>query len=686
MTPQAPLSYRPDIQGLRAIAIGLVVLAHFDVPQFQGGFVGVDVFFVLSGFLITGLLLKEYETTGSIHLVNFIGRRLRRLLPALLAMMVVVIAAADALLTNYEVEQQVTSATYAATWTSNLFFAFTTFDYFAASRAEDLFLHTWSLSLDEQFYVISPLTQLIFLKLTQAVTASAELRSKTLVFFGVLIVGSLVLSNYWSANHPLWSFYLMPSRIWQFALGGVVFVVTDQARDAAAARAPATAALLFDLLRVFGLALIVGSAMLLDSNRTYPGLWAILPSLGCAAVLAAGRPATQTATSRMLTFTPLVWLGDRSYSLYLWHWPALLLGSTYFVGGGMSNTIAMAAIALALAMCSYRWVEFPFWKGRFRRAAPLKTIYGSMFAILLVGGGAWNYQEAIRIDPERLAETSRARADLPVLYAQGCDLETDVTDLMPCVSGNADSRNIAVLLGDSIGVQWHSALATLYASPDWQLITLTKSACPMVDEDFFYARIGATFRACTEWRNKALAYISELEPAVVFIGSSSGYEFTPEQWINGSTRVLSTLTAAADDVVIIPGTPSLSFNGPSCLERHGISQGPGNASPKRCMEMPADRSFESVAAHLAEAVSRYDNASLMDLNDLVCPEGLCTARNVEDIVVFRDNGHVTDSFARSLIPVIAERLASVLPGIPLSRDDVEAAPGVSVSFIEPGSP
>ena len=170
------------------------------------------------------------------------------LLLSMIFMLVAVIAAADALLTNYEVEQQITSAAYVATWTSNIYFAVTTFDYFAASRADDLFRHTWSLSLEEQFYIIWPLTLLLFLKSVRSVAGSDELRSKILVLFGVLIAGSLVLSNYWSAHHPLWSFYLMPSRIWQFALGGVVFVISERRRGVTNTRATTTPSVLLDLM------------------------------------------------------------------------------------------------------------------------------------------------------------------------------------------------------------------------------------------------------------------------------------------------------------------------------------------------------------------------------------------------------------------------------------------------------
>ena len=167
MTSVFKLSYRPDIQGLRAVAILLVVLAHAGIPAFSGGFVGVDVFFVLSGYLISGLLIQEYEANGNIRLVAFIGRRLKRLLPALLAMLCIVIVAASALLSAYQVEQQSASIVYAATWTSNIYFAVTTFDYFSTPQSQDLFLHTWSLGVEEQFYIFWPLLLLVSLAVMQ---------------------------------------------------------------------------------------------------------------------------------------------------------------------------------------------------------------------------------------------------------------------------------------------------------------------------------------------------------------------------------------------------------------------------------------------------------------------------------------------------------------------------------------
>ena len=198
MTQVTTLTFRPDLQGLRAVAIILVVLAHAGVTFLPGGFVGVDVFFVLSGYLITGLLIQEYIDTGRIELLPFMARRLKRLLPALFFMLCIVVTSSLVLLSNYEATQQTTSLKFAATWTSNLFFSLSTIDYFAELKSKDLFLHTWSLGVEEQFYLVWPVLILFaFTLLKQLQIGSANRRTQLLTILGVLFLASFGLSWYW---------------------------------------------------------------------------------------------------------------------------------------------------------------------------------------------------------------------------------------------------------------------------------------------------------------------------------------------------------------------------------------------------------------------------------------------------------------------------------------------------------
>lgn len=666
----ASLPYRADIQGLRAIAILLVVLAHAGVTVFSGGFVGVDLFFVLSGYLITGLLVREYETHKAIRLGAFFSRRLKRLLPSLLTVLCLVILLAPIVLTNYEVTKQSASASYAATWTSNLFFALSNLDYFAELQTRDLFLHTWSLGVEEQFYLLWPVLLLFTFKLLACRFSAASHLRYLLAVLGLLFAGSLALCWYWALAQPRWSFYLMPSRIWQFSLGAAVFV-SLHARSAEGDATPVLPRAWSLICGAVGLIMIVGSAVLLHPDLTYPGCWALVPSLGAAMVIAAGHGTASQGVAKVLGHPALVWVGDRSYSLYLWHWPVLTLGFAWGMHRHPSQTMGLVALSMMLAILTYRLVEQPFWKGRFSFAAPARTILMSVLAMVVVVVGSNSYLRATLVAKARvpqgnslacvaasyLSPAMAARIDTPALYAQGCDAGYLSKEIVPCVFGPGDAPRTAVLLGDSVGTQWFSLLPEIFKTPDWRIVVLTKSACAMVDEDYYYRRIKKTYTVCTEWRNGVLDYLDSLKPDVVFLGSAAGYNFSEAQWTDGSSRVLARLTASARNVVVIPGTPSMSFDGPACLERlEGSSTHPSGSEGSTCVEALASTQPAEVARYLDRAVQRFPNARLLDLNDLVCPGGYCAARNTDGITVFRDAQHLTDSFVRAQVPEVLDRL------------------------------
>ena len=286
MSGNVSIAYRPDIQGLRAIAVLAVLAAHISLPGFAGGFVGVDVFFVLSGYLITGLLLKEQLQYGSIQLIRFWARRLKRLLPALAVMLVATALVAKWLLTDTEFINQSRSLPYAATWTSNLYFLFRSVDYFDELAAKDLFLHTWSLGVEEQFYILWPLFLWLIFVLGQPKSAAKS--SQLFFWLLIAILTSLSFSVYASFQFPKSAFYLMPSRIWQFALGGLVFLITNSALQETKAHKNQTTRIMGSLFLISGMLLILISVVLLDKNTTYPGFWALMPSSGAGLALMSG--------------------------------------------------------------------------------------------------------------------------------------------------------------------------------------------------------------------------------------------------------------------------------------------------------------------------------------------------------------------------------------------------------------
>lgn len=662
MGPTATLPFRPDLQGLRALAVALVVLCHLGVPAFAGGFVGVDVFFVLSGYLITGLLVAELQQRGRIGYAGFLARRLRRLLPALLVMIVVTLAAAGLLLSSYEFRIQTDSLLFAATWTSNLYFAFRDFDYFSALASRDLFLHTWSLGVEEQFYLIWPLLLAGLVILARRLGQASQIERVLSVSLGLLAFASFALCIAWSDDRPLQAFYMMPARIWQFGLGALICLGAEpRLSDSDPRPLGKQTRRQAVLLRVSGLALILGSAAFLGSDLAYPGWRASLPSAGAALVIAAGTGARATPLHLGLAHPLAVWLGDRSYSLYLWHWPIVVLGGAFAAKQSALTAVLLVLLAMTLAAISYRFVEYPFWKGALSRSRPLKTFSTASIAMAGVGLGSMVVASTNghNLNPARWQSGYDPRQDAPPIYTRGfrCDEGHFSDRLEPCGIGSKDAPHTAVMIGDSIGVQWVSAIPEIFSPPKWQVIVLTKSACPMVDEDYFYERIGENYAVCSAWRDKALRFAADLQPDVVLLGSDAYYPFSESQWVEGTSRVLEILRPVPTQVAIIPGTPQLSFDGPSCLEEPEKFTYRASLGGRQCVEPATDSRVDEVGRYLRQAAAQFPAATVLDLGDLVCPYGYCSAMSADGTVVYRDRKHVTNSFAVARAQHIRARLA-----------------------------
>ncbi|MBA6412941.1 acyltransferase [Parahaliea sp. F7430] len=647
--------YFSDIQGLRAVAITIVVLAHAGIPKLQGGFVGVDVFFVLSGYLITQLLLRELEQTGKISLLNFYARRFKRLLPALIAMLIATLVASKLLLSNSDVLSLTRSFIFASSWTSNLFFAFRNINYFNELESLDIYLHTWSLGVEEQFYIFWPL----FLLVLYTILKHTKIRSPlNYLLFSFSLVGliSWTLSNYWMQTNPIWAYYLTPSRIWQFSLGASLVPISRLLDKKQASQSLRNTAL------YLGLLFIVLATLIIDTNKPYPGLWALIPSLGAALILAF---ITKNQHSLLLSNPVFIWLGDRSYSWYLWHWPIFVIAKAHNALQGPTGTLVLIAISIGLASISYKVVEKPFWKGQLSHFSTGRVLAGSVIVILIsINFGLFSLKGEQSTDLNELAgQLTISRSDVPIIYRYQCDLWYHSDELTPCeFKGEGYSKTI-VLIGDSILAQWFSLFAEVYPPPEWRVIVLTKSACPMIDVDFFYPRIGATYTVCSNWRQKAIEYLKDISPDLIVLGSAASNSFNKNQWIDGSRRIFEKLTLASDNIVVIAGTPKLAFDGPSCLER---ALSANNSLPTvenligACQTKKSDSPASTVEKYLDTAIANIKGVSLINLNALVCPNNICGAISKDGVIVFRDSQHLTDSFVRSLIPEARIRLKEIV--------------------------
>lgn len=644
----APLGYRSDIDGLRAIAILLVVAAHAKVPGLAGGFVGVDVFFVLSGYLVSALLTQELFSCGRINFVAFYARRFRRLLPALLVMLLGTGSAALVILPASEQITQTMAAACAALGLSNFHFAFAELDYFGPGAENNLFLHTWSLGVEEQFYLIWPALLIVVISATRCLGHS--LRMACLKWtMALLIVISLGCCILLTDRAPAQAFYMIPSRAWQFALGALAWLQFQPAM-AASPR-------LMRGLGWLGLGMIGLAALLLDTSTGYPGMWALLPSLGTAAVLVAGSVQAGKGGGRWLSMRPLQAVGRVSYSWYLWHWPVLLLGGALMPLANLATRCILVLIALALAALSYRVVEMPIRSSRPLAARPRVVVYGAIALMLMSANLLSNHWQNMALEKVESPEQRRyaaARADVPLIYARACDDWFHSAALKLCSFGRNDAPHTVVIMGDSIGVQWFPTVAKVFDHSSWRLLVLTKSSCPMVDEPFFYQRIGRDYVECAQWRQQALAKMAELKPDVLLIGSTDSYGFTRQQWTEGTGRVLAQLAPHAGQLYLLRATPRLPFDGPACLsKKHGLSL---QSMPKSsCSALSRDVQRDDVWSWLMAAVEPFRNVHLLDLNEAVCPGGKCSAE-LGGRIVFRDQQHLTAGFAASLAPALREGL------------------------------
>ena len=646
------LGYRGDIEGLRAVAILLVVAAHARVSWLAGGFVGVDVFYVLSGYLITGLLVQEIHETGDLRFANFYARRLRRLMPALLLMVAIVCVLGRLLLPAGEQLGQATAAASALLWISNFNFAFSNLGYFAPGADSNLFLHTWSLGVEEQFYTVWPLLVVLAMGAWQGAKRRPS-AGRLKWYFSVIFVLGLALSLYWTREAPQLAFYMMPSRAWQFALGALVFLAAGS--PAFQMSGPTIGQKWLRAGGWLGLAMILLSSVLIDGSVPYPGTWALLPSIGAALVLAAGGGGAWSA-GNVLAIRPMQAIGRVSYAWYLWHWPVLLLGATLVDTDSGWNRLALVVISLIAATLSYRFFELPVRRWRLPLTRPRMAVFGALALMVLAGSLAlrWHNAAAARMNMPEELRYEMARMDAPIIYGMDCDEWYHSSRVRVCEFGDKDARHTAVAIGDSVALQWFPAYEYVFVKPGWRLLVITKSSCPMVDVPIFYPRIGREYTECTQWRQDALRTIARLKPDIVVVGSTSTTPYTQTEWIEGSGRVLRSLSNSANEVYVMRSTPTLPFDGPSCLAPRS-SVYSALSERAQCTGPATTARSNDVYRWLRVAAAPFHNVHFVDMTSAICPANICHAE-INGRIVFRDSQHLTASFANSLGPALGKVL------------------------------
>jgi peptidoglycan/LPS O-acetylase OafA/YrhL len=630
VSADAKLGFRADIEGLRALAVGLVIAAHVPQAWLPGGFIGVDVFFVISGYLMTGLLSEEQRSTGAIDIVGFYARRLRRLLPALLFMLAVTGSLAWLLLTPTEQREHARAALSVPLWLSNLHFALAEQNYFSPDASSNLFLHTWSLGVEEQFYLFWPLLL--------SALAGRQLARWLVVVAIVSLVACLVVATF-AAHH---AFYQMPLRAWQFAVGGLVYLLL---------RGRTISVKVAEFLGWTALLVLSMGALWILPTLRYPSALALLPTLATAVLLAVV-PSTR-ALARALGGTLPQWLGKRSYALYLWHWPVLLLVPTVAPPGHLSTALALF-LTVGIATLSERLIERPMRAHRGLILRPRLTAGLGLIAMAFALAGIVFWLHVIE-PAERTAVSRRVMGAIPSLYytRPRFDEWHSGDALYPIEYPAAAGAPTVYYIGDSVGSQWLSAVIPAYQAAGWRVVALTKSACPLFGRPYFYPRIGRMFDECDRWRTNVASEIAKTQPQRLLVGMSANYPLTPDQWEQGAAQFLDRAKAQAIEVLVITPTPTLS---PSTF-----------AASARAIWRPdwlaftvrADESLDSTRASavtdsLLRGARRVTRAALVDFTDLLCPRQRCRADEGER-PIFRDTQHVHDRWVRMHAAEIGER-------------------------------
>lgn len=666
--------FLPHVQGLRAIAVLLVVLYHVWPGRLTGGYIGVDIFFVISGFLITGQLARELDRTGRIALPSFWAKRVRRLLPASITVLVFSSLAVLFILPLSSLVAETKEILASTFYVENWALASGSVDYLASHEATTV-QHYWSLSLEEQFYLFWPL-----LLLGATWLGVKFFAAKRWVPMVALVVGvsalSLVASVLYTASNPAEAYFVTWTRLWEFGAGAILALLP---------RLRPTGAWMQNLLGYAGLAMILGAGWFFDRDTAFPGYAAILPVLGTALVITTDRAKHWWDIGSVLGGRPQRFVGDISYSLYLWHWPLIII-APYIPGWGLSglNRIALLVVCFLLAWLTKKYIEDPARTWRFFTTRRPRITYTGMIALMAISslmvGAAWlinspRYEAAaaelaqIRENPPDcfgvLAGADCVNPDLAtaIIPSPGfgnadspdqieCFVQLNESAVTSCHFGSeaADAPRIA-LIGDSHAYQYIETLISLAEDNDWSLTTYLKGACPWTTAPVSGPSSAFT-ASCTEWRANLADELGSAEPYdVVFTAALQSTPYT----VAASDRdavlrdgfVSAWKQAGSAAIVTIVDNPDFAEDPNKCLR---------TADPSACTELRAEVLAPVDQLALAGAQA---GATVLDFTDKYCDETECFSV-IGGANVYRDQDHLTRTFAQTMAPAIGAAIQEQL--------------------------
>lgn len=679
-TPEAPVpdqqdkgasAFRPDVQGLRAVAVLAVVLYHAGVSVLPGGYAGVDVFFVISGFLITGHLLSMLREHGTIRFGQFYARRARRILPAALTVLILSAGASLLFVPRVDVPGTMNDAAATALYAPNILFAIEGTDYLAENSPSP-FQHYWSLGIEEQFYLLWPLI------LLGAFLPVRRIGKRFGIALAGVVAASFACNLLLLESYPAWAFFSLPARAWELGVGALAAYALG-CMTHGRLRAPVSRVLLWT-----GVAGILASFVLLDSSTAFPGWAALLPVLSTAAVVIGGSGGRQP---RALTNRMMQALGRWSYSIYLVHWPLLTIPQ---LAVGVENrlplplTLALGALSVPLAILLHRFIEQPFRHQRGfalsvlkQPASPLRRV--SATTVMTVGSlvvACSAYGVGLHIDripitssvaAQREAGTpypsgtafvpsnvtpqlEDAATSAPPTNGDGCHAAAEQTTLQTqCIYGDTRGTEDVVLFGDSHAEQWFAGVDLFARDTSSRLHTFTKSSCPAVS--IAIKQTGTPYTACDQWRANALKEIRKLKPRLVILSSYGLVNPTDssaglaDQWEAGLTATIKAMPRETR-VVVLADTPAHSASPASCLSR--------NVEQASACDAERAQAIDPVRAASERRVATENGARFVDMNKYLCADDCPVI--IGDILAYRDSHHLSAPMVEALAPSLVEEL------------------------------